>query len=118
MAFPLSPTPGQLYTTSKGTQYSWDNVQGVWFISGQTIVGLTGVQGPTGVQGQIGSTGVAGLGSTGVQGSAGAAGGSTGVMVVPMVSASSIAAGIKADICMPFNFQFTICRISDRSNVL
>lgn len=83
MAFPTSPTNGQLYTTNLGTMYIYNATYTRWEIYSQ-VFGITGMPGQTGIQGVTGRDGAAvAQGNTGLQGQTGLQGftgtkGSTG----------------------------------------
>lgn len=72
MAFPISPTINETYTTALGTVYKYNATGARWEISSQTLQGLTGlqgIQGQTGAQGFTGALGITGIpGPTGIQG--------------------------------------------------
>jgi hypothetical protein len=96
MAFPVSPTDGQLYTTNFGSRYKYYLADDKWIKIGLTpadqgatgyqgITGASGVNAPQGVTGLSGTTGAQGvtglIGSTGYQGITGLKGitGSQGI---------------------------------------
>jgi hypothetical protein len=95
MAFPISPTDGQLYTTSLGTIYQYQAIQDRWLLYSHTIVGETGAQGFTGLPGPTGLLGPTGIiGFTGAQGFTGAPGftgaqGVTGIVGLNVTSGTA-----------------------------
>jgi hypothetical protein len=47
--FPSNPIDGQTWTNPLGTQYRYDATRTAWLITGQVLLGITGVQGVTGL---------------------------------------------------------------------
>jgi hypothetical protein len=75
MAFPISPSDGQLYTSSLGTVYEYEAANDRWLLSSHVMVGETGLRGLTGAQGETGLRGLTGAqGETGLRGLTGAQG--------------------------------------------
>jgi len=73
MAFPISPSDGQLYTSSLGTVYEYEAANDRWLLSSHVMVGETGLRGLTGAQGETGLRGLTGAqGETGLRGLTGA----------------------------------------------
>lgn len=129
MAFPISPTDGQLYITPFGSSYRYVASENKWLKAGinvgvtgiqgaigqtgamgstglQGVHGITGIQGITGLIGQTGGLGNTGVGVTGNQGITGLPSGTTGVVNFVMnYGASTLPAGIGGDFSLPANIR-------------
>lgn len=96
MAFPISPTDGQIYTTAFGSRYRYYAADDKWVKDGFVVQGN---QGETGAQGETGFPGATGIqgpqgsqGETGFQGETGGQGGQgeTGLQGETGISAGQI----------------------------
>ena len=56
MAFPVNPSPGDIWTTSLGVVYKYNATRYAWEILNQTAVGMTGLAGATGLSGFVPGT--------------------------------------------------------------
>jgi hypothetical protein len=92
MAFPNSPSDGELYTNGLDVTYRYVSADGKWVIHSQVVGGVTGPQGGQGV--------------TGIVGSVGADAGATGILNFILDGGGvPIETGIKGDVTFPFNFK-------------
>ena len=84
MSFPLSPNPGDYYTTNLGILYRYDGTRTAWMIQDNSIVGSSGYSGYSGYSGATGAEGSSGAsgtnGSSGYSGKSGYSGTSVGVV--------------------------------------
>jgi len=114
MAFPTSPTDGQVYTTAFGSRYKYYSADNKWVKDG-TLIGETGARGLTGpgATGLQGETGLQGdTGPEGLQGVTGLDYGATGALSIVLDGGgATLETGLRGDVQVPFNISLDSWRL-------